>query len=574
MPVHNSDIAAILNKVADLLDIKGANQFRVSAYRDAAQTITGFSQNVTDLIEQGKPLTDYSGIGKDLAQKIKEIAESGTLKQLEELQAELPDELTTLMKMDTLGPKRIKTLYDKLNIKSMSELEKAAKKDKIKSLQGFGQKTQDKILDELFRFKKQGEKKRFKWVIADEYIQPLRQYLENIEGVKQIDIAGSYRRHKETVGDIDILTSCKNNADVMSRFVNYEDVDRVLSQGDTKSSVVLRNGLQIDLRVVPEAGYGATLHYFTGSKTHNIAVRKIGVEKGLKINEYGVYLGNKRIAGKTETEVYKQVGLPFIPPELRENRGEFQAAQKGNLPKLIELSDIKGDLQSHTIASDGKFSLKDMAKAAQDKGYEYLAVTDHSKRVSMAGGLDEKALASHIEKMEELNQTFENFRILKSIEVDILKDGRLDLSNDILKELDIVICAIHYDTKLSRQKQTNRVLTAMDNPYFHILAHPTGRIIGEREGYDIDLEAVMKRAKENGCHLELNAQPDRFDLSDTHCKMAKELGLKLAISTDAHTTSGLDNMRFGVSQARRGWLEANDVLNTRSWKVLKKLIKR
>ncbi|MDZ7725777.1 MAG: DNA polymerase/3'-5' exonuclease PolX [candidate division KSB1 bacterium] len=574
MPIHNSDIADSLSKVADLLDIKGANPFRVRAYRQASATISGLSQNITDMLDQGKNLSDLSGIGQDLAGKIQEIAETGRLKQLKELEAELPEALPRMMQMESLGPKRVKTLYDKLNIKSLSDLESAAKSDKIKALKGFGQKTQDKILDELERLQQSGEKQRFRWAIAEDYIKPLQDYLQGIDGVKQLDIAGSYRRRKETVGDVDILVSWKQDADVMDPFVRYEDVERILAHGDTKSSVVLRNGLQVDLRVVPQAGYGAALHYFTGSKAHNIAVRKMGVDRGFKINEYGVYKGGKRIAGKTETEVYEQVGLPFIPPELRENNGEFKAAESNDLPELIDLSDIKGDLQSHTTASDGKFSLKDMAEAARKKGYEYLAVTDHSKRVSVAGGLDDKKLEQQLQRIEKLNPSFEDFRILKSIEVDILEDGSLDLSNDILKELDIVICSIHYNTQLTEKQQTKRVIKAMQNPHFHIFAHPTGRLIGEREPYKLDMDAVMDAAKDNNCFLELNAQPVRLDLSDTHCRMAKEKGIKLAISTDAHTTDDLDHMRFGIGQARRGWLEADDVLNTHSWNELKTLLKK
>ncbi len=574
MPVHNSDIATVLNQVGDMLDIKGENPFRVRAYQNAARTVSGLSQSVADMVKKGEDLSKLSGIGKDIAGKIKEIVETGTLQQLEILKSELPGELLDLLKMETLGPKRVKALYDELDIKNLSQLEKAAKDHKIQNLDGFGKKTEQKILNEIERFNKEGEKGRFKLVVAEEYILPLKEYLEKIKSVKLIDIAGSYRRRKETVGDIDILTSCKKGSDVMEKFVHYEDVERVISQGETKSSVVLRNGLQVDLRVVPEAGYGAALHYFTGAKAHNIAIRKMGVKKNLKINEYGVFKEDDRVAGKTEKEVFESVGMPYIPPELRENSGEIEAAQKNRLPKLIELEDIKGDLQSHTKASDGKFTLEEMANAARDKGYEYLAVTDHSKRVSMAGGLDEKALAKHIKEMDKLNDKLNGFRILKSIEVDILPDGSLDLSDDILKELDIVICAMHYNTKLSRDQQTKRVLKAMENPYFHIFAHPTGRFIGEREGYEIDLEAVLKAAKDNGCFLELNAQPERLDINDAYCRMAKEMGIKIAISTDAHTTSDLDFMRFGIGQARRGWLEADDVLNTRSWNDLKKLIRK
>ncbi len=567
MPIHNSDVAEIFTKVADLLDIKGANQFRVRAYRNAAQTISGLSHNVADMVDDGKDLSELSGIGKDLADKIKEIVNTGSLKQLKELEKETPPELTKLMKMETVGPKRVKALYEELNIESIEQLEKAAKQNKVQELDGFGKKTEEKILKEIERIKEGGEQERFKLVVAEEFVQPLVNYLKDLKGVKQAEIAGSYRRLKETVGDIDILVSCKKSSDVMDKFVDYEDVGRVISKGETRSSVVMRNGLQVDLRVVPEVAYGAALHYFTGSKAHNIAIRKMGVKKDLKINEYGVFKGDDRIAGKKEEEVFEQVDLPFIDPELRENAGEIEAAQKGKLPKLIKLEEIKGDLQSHTTATDGKNSLEEMANAAQELGYEYLAVTDHSKRVSMAGGLNEKQLADQIKEIDKLNKNLKNFLILKSVEVDILEYGSLDLSDEILKELDIVICSIHYNTKLSRDKQTKRVLHAMENPNFHIFAHPTGRLIGERDPYEIDLETVMKAAVKNGCFLELNAQPDRLDLSDTYCKMAKEMGVKITISTDAHTTADLGNMRIGIGQARRGWLETDDVLNTGVGKI-------
>lgn len=574
MPIYNRDIAGIFTRIADLLDIEGANQFRVRAYRNAARTVSGLSRNVADMVEKGEDLSQLSGIGKDLAGKIEEIVKTGTVKQLKELEGRIPGELTELLKLSELGPKRVKALYKELEITTLSGLEEAARTGKIRELEGFGKKTEENILEELERWKKGGGEKRIKWVEAEEYTLPLFHHLREVKGVKSAEIAGSFRRKKETVGDIDILVSCENAGQVMERFVNYEDVDRVISKGETRSSVVLRTGLQVDLRAVPEESYGAALHYFTGSKAHNIAVRKLGVERDLKINEYGVFKGEKRIAGKSEQEVFQRVALPYIEPELREDRGEIQAAQKGRLPGLIELKDIRGDLQSHTKDSDGKFTMEEMANAAREKGYEYLAITDHSKRVSVANGLDEKRLAEQLKLVEKLNTNFKHFQILKSIEVDILVDGTLDLSDAILKELDLVVCSVHYNTRLSREKQTDRVLRAMDNPHFHIFGHPTGRLIGERDPYEIDLERVMEAAKERGCHLELNAQPDRLDLSDGYCKMAKEMGIKIAISTDAHTVSDLGSMRFGVAQARRGWLEPDDVLNTRSWSELRKLIRK
>lgn len=574
MPVLNKDIENILNKVADLLDIKDENPFRIRSYRNAAQTISNLSRNVADMIENGEDLTEMHGIGEDLASKIEEIVKSGSLKQLEELEKEVPPELSEMMKLSELGPKRVKTIYKELGVESIDDLKKAAEEGKLKDLEGLGKKTEKKILEEIERWEKGGERERFKLVDAEEIITPLLDHLDKMEEVKKVKAAGSYRRRKETVGDMDILVTCKQGTrdKVMDKFVNYEDVDRVVSQGKTRSTVILKNELQVDLRAVAQVSYGAALYYFTGSKSHNIKVRKRAVKKNLKINEYGVFKKDKRIAGKTEKEVFKKVGLPFIQPELREDRGEVEAGLKDELPNLVTVDDIKGDLHSHTKATDGKYSLKEMVKGAQDKGYEYLAISDHSKRVTMANGLDEKRLRNQIKKIDEMNDKIKNFKIIKSIEVDILKDGSLDLPDSVLKELDIVNCSIHYNRNLSRKKQTQRVLHAMENKYFNIFCHPTGRLIGEREGYDIDIEKVMKGAKDRGCFIEINADPERLDLSDIHARMAKKMGIKISVSTDSHTVAALDNMRFGVGQARRAWLEPDDILNTRSWKELKKIL--
>lgn len=572
MPVHNSDITENFNKLAGLLEIKGANPFRVRAYRSAARTIGGLSKNVVDLIAEDRPLTDLSGIGKDLAQKITEIADTGKLRQLEDLEKEMSPGLHDLLRIPNLGPKKVKALYQKLGIEDVDSLKKAAENRQIQKLEGFATRTEEAILEEIER--KSWGRERTKWVRAEEMAQAYLNYLKEDKSVKKITVAGSYRRKSETVGDLDILVTCKRGSKIMQRFVDYEDVDRVVSKGKTRSSVMLRSGLQVDLRKVPQVAYGAALHYFTGSKAHNIAVRKRGQKNGLKINEYGVFKNDERIAGKTEKSVFKKVGLPFIDPELREDNGEIQAARKDRLPDLISLDDIRGDLHTHTKKTDGHHSLEDMVSAAQDRGYQYMAVSDHSKHVTVANGLDEKRLTKEIEQVQRLNEKMNGFVILKSIEVDILKDGSLDLPDDILKELDLTVGAVHSDFDLSRKKQTERILRGMDNRYFNILAHPTGRLINEREPYEVDMERLMEGAKKRGCFLELNAHPDRLDLSDIFCKMAADMGVKIAVSTDAHSTDNLDYMRIGIGQARRGWLEATDVLNTRSWKELKKLLKR
>jgi DNA polymerase (family 10) len=571
MPIHNSDVAEIFNRVADLLEILDENPFRVRAYRNAARAIGGLSQSVAAMVEEGKDLTELPGIGKDLAGKIGEIVKTGYLSQLQDLEDRIPPQLIRLMKIPGLGPKRVKTLYDQLNITSLEDLKKSAEEGQIRKLKGFGEKTEAAILAEMGREKKE---ERIKLNVAEEVANGVVSYLKKVEGVSEVIVAGSFRRKKETVADLDILATCKKGSSVMDAFVEYGNVDKVVAKGETRSTIVLRSGIQMDLRVVPEASYGAALHYFTGSKAHNIAVRTLGVKQGLKINEYGVFKGAKRIAGKREEEVLDTVGLPFIEPELREGQGEIEAAQQGKLPKLITLKDIRGDLHAHTKETDGRHTLEQMVEAARDRGYQYVAITDHSKRLSMTHGFDAKRLAKRNEEIDRLNGKLKGFSVLKSIEVDILEDGSLDLPDSILKELDLTVCSVHSKFNLPRKKQMERIIRAMDNPYFNILAHPSGRLINERQPYEVDMEGLIKAAKERGCHMEVNAHPDRLDLADIHCKLAKDMGVKLVISTDAHSVNDYDLIRFGVWQARRGWLEKEDVLNTRNVDELKKLIKR
>jgi len=572
MPIQNADIADIFTRVANMLEIEDANPFRVRAYRNAARTVSSLGRSVSEMVEDDQDLTELAGIGSDLAQKIREIVETGSLRQLEALEEQTPAGLNDLMGVSGLGPKRVAALYRELGVTSLKELKSAAESHEIQEVDGFGEKTEQSILESLAR--SEGKEERIPLQEAEQRAAPLVDYLKDSKGIKQITVAGSYRRCKETVGDLDILVSCKRDENPMDRFTAYEDVRKVVSKGDTRSTVVLKSGLQVDLRVLPAVGYGAGLHYFTGSKAHNIAVRKRGVKKNLKINEYGVYRGKKRVAGKTEKEVYDAVDLPYIEPELREDNGEIEAAEKGRLPDLVAADDIRGDLHAHTNATDGQDSLEDMAEAAKDLGYRYLAITEHSRKVTMAKGFDADRLEEQIERIDRLNEALEDFRLLKGIEVDILEDGQLDLPDDILKELDLRVCSVHYHQNLPRKKQTRRILKAMENPYFNILGHPTGRIIGQRGPIEVDLEQVMKAAGENGCFLELNAEPDRLDLNDSHCRMAREIGVKVAVSTDAHSSGSLRFMRFGIHQARRGWLEAGDVVNTRSTAALLKMMKR
>lgn len=565
-------MARIFDEMADLMEISGENPFRIRSYRNAARTLDGLTRDIHDLLKNEDDITSLPGIGKNIAQKIREIADTGKLRQLEELKKKVPESLIDIMNLEQLGPQRTRLLNSQLGIKSISDLKKAVEEGKLEKIRGFGKKTSENIKRGIREYSSRGGSKRIKWSDAEMYIQPLLRYL----GLKleNVIVAGSYRRKEETVGDIDILATSRNPEQGMDEFVKYEDTERIINKGKTKTSVKLRRGLQVDLRIVDTKAYGAALLYFTGSKAHNIALRKIGQAKKLKINEYGVFKNEKRIAGKTEKEIYKLLGMSYIEPEMRENRGEIKLAEMGKLPKLVTLEDIRGDLQTHTNETDGRYSLEEMAGEAEKFGYEYYAVTDHSKRVSMAHGLDEKRLAGQIEKIDELNRKMKRLRILKSIEVDILEDGKLDLPDSILKELDLVVCAVHYNRNLSKEKQTTRILKAMDNPYFNILAHPTGRLLNERNAYAVDMERIMREAVKNGCFLEINSQPDRLDLNDNYIRMARDLGLRLAISTDAHTTGNLGYMKYGIAQARRGWLEKKDVINTYPWHKLKKLLKR
>lgn len=572
MPVQNADVAELFNRLADLLEIEGANPFRIRAYRNAARTLDELPKSVRVLIAEGKDLAELPGIGKDLAQKIAEVVETGRLEALKEAERRTPRALVELVALPGLGPKRVRELYERLKIRSLEDLGRALRAGKLRKLPGFGAKTEEKILRALERHR--GLEKRTRLAVAEPVAEALCAYLEGISGIEKTAIAGSYRRRRETVGDLDILVAAKPGAGVMDRVVAFEDVTEVAAKGETRATVYLRNGLQVDVRVVPEESYSAALHYFTGSKAHNIAIRKIGVAKGLKVNEYGVFEGEKRIAGRTEEEVYRAVGLPFIPPELREDRGEIEAARKKRLPRLVEAGDIRGDLHAHSAATDGRDSIEAMAKAAKAKGYAYLAITDHTRHVTVANGLDARRLGRELAAIDRLNAKLAGIRILKSAEVDILSDGSLDLPDSILDELDFTVCSVHYRFDLPAKNQTDRILKAMDNPRFNILGHPSGRLIGRREPYGLELERLIEGARARGCFFELNAQPDRLDLNDVACKMAKEMGVMVSIATDAHSTAQLDFMRFGVDQARRGWLEPKDVLNARPWSELKRLLKR
>lgn len=572
MPVYNKDIADIFNRLADLLEISDENPFRIRAYRNAARTVGGLSESVADKVAAGEDLRKLPDIGRDLAGKIRRIVETGTLELLQQLEEKVPPSLSAIMRVGGLGPRRVRALYNELGVADLSGLREAAEKHRIRALDGFGRKTEEKILDALAHLEQR--QSRFRLADTEQIALNLLHHIRSLDGVTDAQIAGSFRRRRETVGDLDILVACKTGTDVMQHFTAYDDVAQVVSRGKTRSTIILRNDLQVDLRVIPEASFGAALHYFTGSKEHNIAVRKRAGAKKLKINEYGVFQGAHRIAGKTEKEVYAAVDLPWIEPELRENRGEIAAADAGCLPRLVAIDHIRGDLHAHTSETDGHDSLRQMAEAAQAKGYEYLAITEHSRSLTVARGLDAERLRCQIEQIDRLNETFDGFSLLKGIEVDILADGTLDLPDEILVELDLTICSVHSKFNLGRKEQTRRIVRAMDNPHFTVLGHPTGRLIGQRDPYELDMEAIIAAARERGCFLEVNCHPERLDLSEYHCKAAKEAGVLLVVATDAHSTAGLDNMRHGIAQARRGWLEPGDVLNTRSLKELRSILKR
>lgn len=568
----NAAIADAFDRLADLLEIEGANPFRIRAYRNAAGRVRALSRRLADMVEAGEDLSELPDIGEDIAEKIAVMTETGRLPLLEEVEQRTPAELSDIMHIKGLGAKMTAALHHELGIRGIDDLKEAVARHRVRELSGFGEKT-EKLISEALENLEPGEQ-RMKLADAEPFAEALVERLEALDGVKQVTVAGSYRRRRESVGDLDILVTARRGADVPKRFVAFDEVAKVVSRGDTRSTVVLDNGLQVDLRVVPAVSYGAAMVYFTGSKAHNIELRKIAVRDDLKINEYGVFRGDERVAGRTEKQVYESVGLPWIEPVLRENRGEIAAARKGGLPDLVKRSDLRGDLHMHTRATDGRDSLPDMAEAARDAGHEYIAITDHTRSLSVANGLDARRLRRQMSDIDRLNDELDGITILKSAEVEILEDGSLDFDDDTLAELDLAVCAVHSHFGLSRGKQTERLLRAMDHPSCHILAHPRCRLIGGRPDLDFDLERVIEAAADRGCLLEINAQPKRLDLDDRACRTARDMGAKMVISSDAHGAAGLDNLRFGVDQARRGWLEAEHVANTRSLSAFRKLLRK
>ena len=568
MPVQNAEIATMFDQAADLLEIKGDNPFRVRAYRRAARTIEGLPQSVGSMLAKEADLSELPGIGKDLAGKIAGIVESGHFDLLDQLKKKLPGDLGAMAGLPGLGPKRIKLLYDKAKVRTLDDLRRAIKVGKLHGLHGFGPVIEKKLAAAL---EKPLAEKRFKLAVAEAEAESLVAFLRD-KG--QVVVAGSYRRRRDTVGDLDILVTSKQGPAVGDKLVGYDNVADVLAHGPTRTTVLLRSGIQVDLRAVPEESYGAALLYFTGSKAHNIALRGIANARKWKLNEYGLFSGKRRIAGASEEEVYRKLGLAYIPPEMREDRGEIALALNGELPRLISAGDMRGDLHVHSDWTDGTASIANMAAAAQACGYAYMALTDHSRRQTMSHGLDPAKVARQLREIDKINGTLKGFTILKGIEVDILKDGELDLPDATLAQLDVVIASVHSFFDLPREAQTQRMIRAMRNPHVSIVGHPSGRLIGEREPYDIDMDAITSTARDLDCYLEINAEPDRLDLNDIHAHMAKSKGVKIAISTDAHSVNAFQYMRFGVDQARRAWLTADDVINTRQFGDLRKLLKR
>ena len=569
--MQNVEVARIFEDLADLLELDGANPFRVRAYRNAARTIEALSADVAAMVARDPAeLLQLEGIGKDLADKIVVIVRTGQLPQLEDLKAKIPPGVVQMLRIPGLGPKKVAALFKELGLETLDALKQAAEQGRIAELKGFGKKTEQSILEGLAIVAEAGQRV----FLADAKVEAdaIVADLQQLSSITQATVAGSCRRRKETVGDLDVLVTSSDHSAAMDRLAANPLVVKVLARGDTKQRVRLRSGLELDLRVVPDESFGAASQYFTGSKEHNIVIRRRAQERGLKLNEYGLFRGDELVASRTEEEVYAAVGLPWIPPELRENRGEIERAEAGQLPKLIELTDIRGDLHMHTTATDGMNSIREMAEAAKARGLKYIAITDHSKRVTMANGLDADRLRAHWKAIDKVRGEISGIEILKGIECDILEDATMDLPDDVLAEADWVLAVLHYGLKQPREQIDKRLLNAIRNPHVDAIGHLTGRLVNQRPGADLTFEDVLKAAADYGTWLEINAHPSRLDLDDIHAAAAKERGIPIVINTDAHSTAGFDVMQYGIFQARRAGLEADDVANTRTLKEFQKLL--
>ncbi|MDD4879023.1 MAG: DNA polymerase/3'-5' exonuclease PolX [Candidatus Omnitrophica bacterium] len=571
--MRNFEIAAMFNEMAELLETKDENPFKIRAYRKAAQSLESLTKDIEDIAKQGT-LQEIPGIGRELAAKIEEIISTGKLKAYEKLKKSIPAAIPDMVEIPGVGPNTAKLLYNKFKLKSVGQLEKLAKGHKICNLPNIKEKTEENILRGIELLKR--SKERMPLGEALPIAIEMTGRLRSAPGVERINYAGSVRRMKETVHDIDILITSSKPKPIMDAFVALPRVRDILAHGATKSSVLLKEGIQVDLRIVEPESYGAALLYFTGSKQHNIHLRGIANDMGYKINEYGVFNGKtgKRAAGEEEESIYKFLKLSYIPPELREDAGEIEAAAKGGLPDLVELKDIRGDLHVHSEWSDGAHSIKELAAAAGKRGYEYIAVTDHSESLKVAGGLSGVELKEKIKEIRDINRKIKGLTVLAGIELDILSDGSLDIDEALLPELDIVVAAIHSGFKQGKEKLTRRIISAMKNKHVNVIAHPTSRLMGSRDAYELDFEEIFKVARETNTALEINAYPDRLDLNDINARRAKETGVAVAIGSDTHVIGQLGNMAFGVAVARRGWLEKKDVLNTLALDKLLKKIKK
>ncbi len=569
----NAELARHLELFADLQELAGENRFRIRAYRNAAHNIFELPEQVGSLIAQGAELSSIPGVGKEIAEKLQVMVATGELPQLTEIAKTIPLGVAEVMRVKGMGPKLAAAAWSELGVDSVDALEKAARENRLGALPGFGAKRQESILKSIEAHRRNVERARIGEV--DPIIAPLVAALRSVKGAERVEVAGSYRRRRETIGDIDLLVIAKGEAAVAitDAFTSYTDVEEVLGSGPTRSSVRLKNGLEVDLRVMEQESFGAGLMYFTGSKAHNVELRQLALDHGWHLTEYGLFegtgeegatplSGGKRLAGRTEEEIYARLGLPYIEPELREGRGEVQAALKGRLPDLLTEADIRGDLHMHSTWSDGKAAVEEMMRACAERGYQYMALTDHSKALAMTGGLDEEKLARQWRELDGVTAANPGITLLRGLEVDILKDGSLDLSDEWLEKLDIVLVSVHSHFGLSAEEQTTRIVRAVSHPQVNVLCHPTGRVLGERDGYAVNLPEVFDACKENGVAVELNASYQRLDLSDVNLIAARQKGLLVSIGTDAHATKELGGMVLGVQQARRAWLTAEQVINT------------
>ena len=567
MRMKNKELADLFGRMADILEFKDENPFKISAYRKAARIIGDLTQDIEEIAEDGK-LKDVPGIGEGMAQKIVEYLKTGKVSKFEEVRKGVSDALIAIMDIPGMGPKTLSMIHKEKGISSLSQLEKAVENGSLVGLPGIGEKKVENIKRGIQLLKQ--SKGRMNLGIAFPVAKRIVEALREKAGSRKIEWAGSLRRMRENIGDIDILATGPNKEKIIHTFTHLPEVREVLASGETKASVVVEGSIQIDLRVVEEDSYGAALQYFTGSKGHNIHLRGIAKTKGIKINEYGVFKGEKKIGGKEEEDVYRALGMDWIEPELREDRGEIEAAQEDRLPKLVKEPEIKGDLHVHSNWSDGKSPIEEIGRAAQKRGYQYVAICDHSKSLKITHGLDESRLMKQMEEIDRINEKTRGFQMLKGTEVDILNDGRLDLSEKVLEKLDLVVAAVHSGFKQEKQKMTKRIVRALENPFVDVLAHPSGRLLGARDPYEVEIDEVMEAAKQYGKALEINAYFERLDLDDIHCRKAKEMGIPLAIGTDSHHLDQMWMISLGVAVARRGWLESKDVLNTLTLKEILK----